>query len=230
MKKLLSFVIVLCLSLTFAACSDTASSGIDDDNDAKASTASSNASSNNSSVSSLGGASDSNEIDAQYWAGLSDAEKFNNFTFTMNAKFLSGYEDADPEGHTEFYRIDGDWVSENRDVAVQSPGTIKSVKELMLKIVFDTIKDHTKYETVESGAFKSNESISFDLDVSLGMSNYTAKITSENVEIKTKDGYLTYFKCKMTQDITVEDDRECFVLDVEFIFSDYGTTDPREVI
>ena len=203
MKKLISLMIALCILCTLAACGDKqqpTSSG----NESKP------------------------PIQAENnWDDMLDEENFENVTLKYSAEFIDGYEGE--EGViSDTYKIDGDMISVNDEPAQEDATTIKSLHDIMLKAILGALKnpDDFKYDK-KNDSYNSSNPIVYDVEIKAGMATYDVTITATDVKVTIDEqGHIFNIVCRMQQDFTFEGETNCYLLDTEFTFTDYGTTTP----
>jgi hypothetical protein len=201
MKKFLAFLLVVCTCTlaiaTFAACGGSDGTGDGDDNAPTAG------------------------VTEDVWEDALEEANFNNVTFSMNV--------STNEGDSEFVEIklvgDSYAVRESLEEEFEvdtDPETVASVKNVYVNTVLaiaDNFSDFTYDAT--NDCYKASSDIV-----------YTVTVQGINASITTKDTVVTLnaqngiakIVCEMTQSFVSGDQPNTLTFDVEFTFSNYGTT------
>lgn len=160
-----------------------------------------------------------NGINKEKWENIVKGELLDNVTFGYKATFTSGYSDVGP--HTGVIKLDGNKVDIEGEVSTE-PEDIAAVKDVYIKTSFAMIESFDNFEyDKKSDIYSSKEAVVYNISVF----EYNAKITAKNISVKLdKNHNISKIICNMTQEFDNYGTPECYVLDIEFSFSDYGTT------
>lgn len=219
-------LIFLCLVLaisTFAAC-DKGSDSTDETSAQTSEQTSEQTSSDTSSeaVETTSGETESESensgITEVEWDAMILASKFDNVTFTSNATFISGYEDKGP--HTNVFKLNGS--AGTVDGELMSGESLTATRNMTIGTALAIVNDFDKFEYNKADdSYVSTEAIVYNVSVM----NYNAKITAKNVVVELDDDMnITKIACNMTQEFEDDGVAKTYVLDITFIFSDYGNT------
>lgn len=202
-----------CSSLNGSSTNSTTSSGLVE-------------STKNESVNSTTSSSKKNNdvIDEETWNEIVSNDKFENVTFEMNVQFKE--QDGEPVDSTAYYKyyLDGDKGLEidGENSRLVDKEVVDAIRTLFIDIslgILSNLNDFTY--SVEIDKFVSNKTITIDVDVM----GEKATLINDNVEVTINDqNQILSIKSNMIQDIKGNDITNDIVLDVEFKFSDYGTT------
>ncbi len=159
------------------------------------------------------------QVTKEQWEEAKASANFDNVRCDFTADFISGYDAG--EVCVEYFEIDGDLVATVGEVFddEEMVTTVKSVYIGTVTSVLDNFEDFTF--DAEKGYYVASKPISYQVNI-LGTE---ATITAENTIVKiNKDQKIASIACRMTQEFVEYGQQLEYVLDVEFKFSNYGTT------
>lgn len=164
------------------------------------------------------------DIDEEVWEDIVSTEKFENVTFEMNVQFKEQNGEAFDGSCYYKYCLDGDRGLEidGETSRLVDKDVVDAIRTLFIDISLGIINNLSDFTySVENDAFVSNKTITIDVDVM----GEKATLINDNVEVDINDqNQILSIKCDMIQDFFGDDIERNLVLEVEFSFSDYGTT------
>ena len=154
------------------------------------------------------------------WGELAKEEYYDNVTVVVDATFISGYEYAEEENistlklNGDDVSIDGVWM-DDRQAAESARATFMSVPLAVFAENESFAADEATNTYLHRGEIK----------YAIDFMSYQADITIRNIVI-TLDGSneLSKITCEMDQEFTSEGEQMKYVLNVEFTYSDFGST------
>ena len=160
-----------------------------------------------------------NGINKEKWENIVNDELIDNLTLGYNATFTSGYDDVGP--HIGIIKLAGNKVDLEGEVSTD-PENIAAVKDVYIKTSFAMIESFDNFEyDKENDVYSSKEDVVYNVSVF----EYNAKITAKSISVKLDQNHnISKIICNMTQEFDNYGTPTRYVLDVEFSFSDYGTT------
>lgn len=161
-----------------------------------------------------------NDIGEDKWNSIIELSSFENVTFYLDATGLEGVGSEKSVVKIAGSRCLVDGVVEDED-------TIRDIKELFIKTSLAIVSNFNNFKyDVENDRYLAKETIIYTLDMNPEIGELsTVKITAENVIVELDSNFNIYkITCKMTQEFKMNGYPTKFVLDVEFKFTDYGTT------
>ena len=193
---LLVIAIVLSLSVSLYSCKET----VDSDGKLNVSTA-------------------PGQITEEQWNNAKAEAKFDNVRCDLNIKFISEYDNR--EEITEYFQIDGDLVDVSREVT-DDEEMVASVKSVYVGTVTSVLDNYSLFTfDSEKEQYISEGPIVYYVNVD----GIDAKITAENIVVKVNaDLDIASISFRMTQEFNDGGRDKTYVLDVNFVFSNYGTT------
>lgn len=200
MKKntsiLLILAMILSLTLSLLSCDETPESENDTNNDTAP-----------------------GQITEEQWNNAKAEAKFDNVRCDLNVKFISGYNPG--EEVTECFQIDGDLVA-SADEVYDDEEMVASVKSVYIGVVTSVLDNYSLFTfDSEKEQYISEGPIVYYVHVD----GIDAKITAENIVVKVNASLdIASLSCRMTQEFNDGGKDKTYVLDVEFVFSNYGTT------
>lgn len=206
MKKFLTLLLAICMCVfalsTFAACGGDGGNNDGGNGDETPSTG----------------------VTEEVWNDAKAEANFDNVTFQLNASFVDPAEYGDS---VNFIKLAGDKVAMKEGVDGEYETTddadiIASVKSVYVNTVLAIAEDFDKFAYDEANdCYKASADIVYTVDVEGVNATITAKNAVVTLNASSK---IAKIACNMTQAFTVGGVEQTFVLDTEFIFSDYGTT------
>lgn len=154
------------------------------------------------------------------WGELAKEEHYDNVTVAINATFISGYEYAEEET-ISVLKLDGDDVSVD-GVYMDDRQDAESTRAVFMSVPLAVFAENESFAADEAtNTYLHRGEISYAID----FMSYKADITVRNVVI-TLDGSneLSKITCEMDQEFTSEGEQMKYVLNVEFTYSDFGST------
>lgn len=154
------------------------------------------------------------------WGELAKEEHYDNVTVVMNATFISGYEYAEEETITVL-KLDGDDVSVD-GVFMDDRQDAESARAVFMSVPLAIFAENKSFSADEAtNTYLHRDEIKYAID----FMDYKADITVRNVII-TLDGNneLSRIACEMDQEFASEGEQMKYVLNVEFTYSDFGST------
>lgn len=153
------------------------------------------------------------------WNNMIAESNFDNITFAYNATFISGYNDEGP--HTGLFKLDGNKLDMDGEVTTDTE-TITSLRSWYIASALAIVNNFDKFEYDEANdCYKAKEKVVYNVTVM----EYEATITAENVLVELDDNMnIAKITCKMTQAFKEDNVDKTYVLNVDFTFSEYGTT------
>ena len=153
------------------------------------------------------------------WGKLVKEEHYDNVTIVCDATFLSGYEYAEPENSNTF-KFDGDAASIDGELADrQATESLKAVYHGLVQEILSKNDGFIYDKDADTYLHKD------DITCAVNSMGYETDITVRNVVITLdSDGELSKIACEMDQAFVADGEQMKYVLNVEFTFSDFGTT------
>lgn len=212
MKKLTIFLLVSAMVLVFTACANKGESVSGSEISSTVNSESDNGKADNIAGSGTSG------ISEKEWNAATERKNFENVTFSYEATFISGYQDAGP--HMGVLKITEDAVVMDGEL-LTAQETINAAKNAYIDITLAVINNFDDFEYDDAkNCYNAKKSITYNTEVL----EYKATITAENVSVELdSENRISTISCKMTQEI-VGGSPITYVLDAKFTFTDYGTT------
>ncbi len=159
-------------------------------------------------------------VTEEVWNSAIQISNFDNVTFAMTATFTSGASGGEGP-HTSLYKLDGNKLEMEGEITTDAE-IISSLKNWYIGTAIAIVNNFDAFEYVEAeDCYRTTESISYVTTV-MGIE---ATITATNVSVELDESMnIASITCNMTQAFTEGGNDKLYVLDVEFNFSDYGTT------
>lgn len=231
MKKLLSLLLVLCMCFaasTLLISCDTEDESVksaaheDEDEDQDESTEN-DENEATASVPDHQGQDDSQAPSGsleEAWNAAIQPSGFENVTFTLNATFVEGYGDPD-EPIRQVMKFDGDTMSTDGHVETDAEG-VPTTRMWLLGSILPMMNDFDKFTYDDATqSYSAGEELVYTATVN----DCEATITASDVQVFfDSDMRIAKIVCRMIQEGTVDGESIRYVLDVEFSFTDYGTT------
>lgn len=158
-------------------------------------------------------------IDENAWYNAISEDHFRNVTLSYDATFIVGY---DQGHHAGAYLLDGYEMMANGEY-VDDPAMTDAVRSFYLDTVLAMMQNFDQFTyDPEFNCFVSIEDITYTVDVE---PYGTVGISVNDVCITFDDTRSVYsITCNMTQSFVEDGQPNEYVLEVQFTYSDYGTT------
>ncbi len=166
------------------------------------------------------------EVTKTEWASSIDSALFNNVTFQYTALFTEGYSyDVGP--HNGYFKLAGDNMDTNGEVT-DNQDMIAVVKAWYIDTVRAIVNNFNDFEYNSSTKqYTAQKDIVFVTSIEMPTVTGDTTITAKQTVVEFNEASnIAKVTCNMTQEFLDAETQtqKKYVLNVEFVFSDYGTT------
>ncbi len=166
------------------------------------------------------------EVTKEEWNLSIDSALFNNVTFHYNALFTEGYSyDVGP--HNGYFKLAGGAMDTNGEVTTDE-SMIAVAKAWYIDVVCAIVNNFDDFEyNANTKQYVAKNDIVFVTSIEMPTVEGDTTITAKQTAVEfNENSNIAKVTCSMTQEFldAQTQTQKKYVLDVAFIFSDYGTT------